>query len=612
MTRRWWPGAICLILYVVATVIEFGPSHSLSANHLVGTDNPDAALQIWSLGWAEFALAHGHIPFFSQWQAYPTGVNVVDTTSMLGLGTIFSPVTAIFGPVVTWNVVARLAVILSSLSMCLVLRRWTDWWPAAFIGGLIYGFSSYITFSVGHLFLYFAPLPPIMFLLLYEILVSQRWRAARTGAGLGVLCGLQYLISSEILASTVLMGAIATAIYLFATRRSLKSKWPYIKRAVVWSLVVGGLLLIVPVGYTVFGPEHINGAPQSQATLGKLHGDLLSPIVPTHKNLIAGGFGAVSGKVTSSGNGALLYLGLPLLLAVVAFVIWLRRNRIIQFAAVMAAVAFVLSLGSPLYVDGRNTHVPLPFVVLAHLPLLDGFLAVRFSLFTTIFCAVIVAIGFDQLYRRVKESTRLRGLSLPWKAAMATLLTLALAAIITIPLLPRIEHTAANTGVSPFFSSSAVTTIPNGSVVLAYPYPRAPKNHNAPTDPVDQALLDQAVSGMHFKLVGGYGWWPVQGSPYPSAPTLKPKSIESLFDTAYYGKGSPARTKSVLQRDLTAATEKFLRNNHIDAVVVLPLGKHPAVVAHVITLAIGAPTHTGGVLLWTNVQSRLGTEHQSQ
>ena len=176
--RPWWPGAICLGLYLILTILEFGPSTSLGAGGIAVEGGSDGASQIWFLEWTQYALAHGHNPFFSQWQSFPTGLNVGVDTSMVALGVIFSPVTSLFGPIVTWNVLLRLAVVLSAFSMCLVLRRWTRWWPAAFFGGLIYGFSAYVTFNLGHLFLVFVPLPPLMFLLLHEILVRQQWRPA--------------------------------------------------------------------------------------------------------------------------------------------------------------------------------------------------------------------------------------------------------------------------------------------------------------------------------------------------------------------------------------------------------------------------------------------------
>lgn len=181
--RRWWPGAVCLGLYVVCSVLEFGWSSSLGAGRMVGPVGslPDQVDQIWFIEWAEYALAHLYNPFFSSWQGYPVGLNVVVDTSMLFVGVVFSPITAVFGPVVTWNVVTHVAFVLSAFTMCLALRRWITWWPAAFIGGLLYAFSSYVTSDVGHLFLYFVPLPPLMFLLLHEILIRQQWRPARTG-----------------------------------------------------------------------------------------------------------------------------------------------------------------------------------------------------------------------------------------------------------------------------------------------------------------------------------------------------------------------------------------------------------------------------------------------
>ena len=141
----------CSVRWVLAKSVE---SRSL-----------DQIQQIWFIEWAYYALAHGHNPFFTQLQNYPVGINLGVNTSMLGLGGNFSPITSAFGPVVTWNVLMRLALFLSASSMCLVLRRWTSWWPAAFIGGLLYGFRRVSTFyTYGYLFLVFVPLPPVILL----------------------------------------------------------------------------------------------------------------------------------------------------------------------------------------------------------------------------------------------------------------------------------------------------------------------------------------------------------------------------------------------------------------------------------------------------------------
>ena len=144
--KRQWPAALCFAVYVVLAMVLYGHFGSLGSGHMTGTSSSDAIAQVWWLAWTAFALPHGHNLFSAQWQNYPAGQNFGVNGSMLALGVLFMPITKLFGPVVTWNIALRLAVALSASSMCLVLRRWTTWWPAAFVGGLIYGFSAYIAF----------------------------------------------------------------------------------------------------------------------------------------------------------------------------------------------------------------------------------------------------------------------------------------------------------------------------------------------------------------------------------------------------------------------------------------------------------------------------------
>ena len=615
---HWWPGAVCLGLYLILAIGVFGPSTSLGAGRMAGplTTLPDQVQQVWFLKWAEYALAHGHNPFFTQWQGYPTGLNTEVTTSMLAIGTVFSPITALFGPVVTWNVVVRLALVLSALSMCLVLRRWVTWWPAAFIGGLLYGFSAYSLSDLGHAFVYFVPLPPLMFLFLYEILVRQRWRPARTGVVLGALCGVQYLVSSELLVSTVLMAAAATVLYLIACRRDLAPKWPYIKTSLVFSLVVGGVLLAYPVGFTLFGPGHLHGAPQQPALLAPLHSDLLSPFVPSSewlgRNLYRSAIGPALYKsyIEPVGtSGASMYFGIPLAVALVATIIWLRRRGVVLLAGAMLAIAFVMSLGSRLYVDGHNTHIPLPFIVVERLPFLDGLIPDRFALFAALSGAGIAAIGLDEVRRRLKLANRPHWPSVRWRGAGAAGLALGLAATVAIPLVPGSTDESIPSPVPPLFTSGSVTSIPNGSVVLAYPYPQGWLPVPDMYQTVNDALLDQAVSGMRFKLIGGYGWWPVPKATYatPTAPPLAPQSVETFFSASYFGQETPTQKALLSKSNLILDLRKFMDEYRVDTVIVLPLGKHPEVVVAQVSAAIGHPVHSGGVTVWYDVQHRLAS-----
>ena len=595
--KPWWAWPLCFALYLFLTIVGFGPSTSLGAGRMVGRQGllPDQIDLIWFLKWSEFAIAHGHSPFYTHWQNYPHGFNVLVDTSMIALGVLFSPVTAAFGPVVTWNLLSHLALSLSALSMCVVLRRWTKWWPAAFIGGLLYGFSAYTTVSIGDLHLYFVPIPPLILLLLHEIVFRQRWHPVKTGALLGVLCAVQYLISSEVLVSTMLVGATAAVLYLIACRKDMASKWPYIKRSLYSTAIVGGVLLAYPVGFTLFGPDAIQGSPQFPKNLAVFHGDLLSPVIP------AIGYFRSPFRALSSYGGS-MYLGPPLVAILIATVVWLRRRGIVVLAGSMIAFSLVLSMGATLYIDGHDTGVPLPFSVLGHLPLFDGLIPDRFALYSSLFAGGILAVGIDALYAGAYRSMRRAA---RWGPAIAASVILCLVAAALVPLIPRNRYPSIPTPTAPFFTSSAMGAIPPGSVVLAYPYPQSWHAVPASLQSVDDALLDQAVSGMRFPIIGGYGWRPRWGYGTAEPSVLKPLSVETLFNASFYGTATAAQFALLKRSNLVGDLRVFLRRHDVGTIIVLPLGEHPAFVTERVTAAIGAPLHSGGVTVWFHVQQRL-------
>jgi len=612
--KRWWPATFCCGLYVLLTFLEFGLSKSLGSGQITGVRTPDQVQQIWFLEWARYALAHGHNPFYTQWQNYPVGMNLLGNTSMMALGVLFSPITSLFGPIVTWNVLIRLALVASATSMCLVLRRWTTWWPAAFVGGLLYGFSAYATFyAVGYLFLIFVPLPPLIFLLLHEIMVRQRWRPVRTGVLLGAACVVQYFISAEVLTSTILLGAVACVAYVFVRRREMAAKRAYIMKALSRTVIVGAVVLAYPVLFALFGTAHVHGAPR----LAGGPGDLWGLFVPGFYQWVdPSSTKNIWNQFEPYFYSASLYLGIPFVLILVATVIWLRRRPFVVFAGAMAAVAMILSMGSPLYVDQHNTHVPLPFTLLAHIPIVDGLIATRFSLFTYLFGASALAAGLDELYLRVRRWRPFRRLAPLWGRVVAGGAGFAVAAIVVIPLVPKHSQPTSPTQVPALFTSRSLTSIPSGSVVLTYPYPSAlvhtlrgaPSIYYPFVNSVDEALLDQAVSGMDFKLVGGYGWTPSRTTERTAHPSpLTPSSVETLFNVSFYGVATPAQHRLLARSNLTADLRQFMRKYHIDSVITLPLGQRRSTVISNLTAALGPPSlsDSDGVISWFGVQDRL-------
>ena len=600
--RRWWPGVVCCALYMVLAMAAYGHFSSLGQGHMTGDLSPDAIEQVWWLAWAAFAPLHGHSLFLTQWQNYPAGQNFGVNGSMLALGVLFMPITKVFGPIVTWNIALRLAVALSASSMCFVLRRWTTWWPAAFVGGLLYGFSAYMAFrGADYLFLIFVPLPPVIFLLLHEILVRQQWRPGRTGALLGVVCALQFFIWSEILASTVVMGAIAVVLFLVVSRHQLAERRQYAVIAFAYSLGVGGLLLFLPVVFAFAGPQSVRGAPSSGSVNALLlPSDLLGSIVPSSQWLSTTQLTAIASQRFAFASD--LYLGVPLVVVLASFAVFLRKRRTILFAGTLALIAFVLSLGPRLRVDGHETSISLPFVVFEHLPLVKGFDPGRFSLYTALFAAGMFAIGLDELWRRMMRSSRPAWSSPRWRSVVTLGALAAISAVAVLPLAPRHTQPTTQTNIPSLFTSAAVEAIPVGSVVLAYPYPDSSGGLNlSPHD----IMLDQAVAGMPFKLIGGWGWFPrstgTLGTTSPSV--LKPESVQAIFDAAFRGDAT-TQMDPLSKRNVTAL-RVFLRKYDVQTVIVSPSGGYPAAVVTYVTAAIGSPVESGGVTAWFHVKERL-------
>ena len=197
----------------------------------------------------------------------------------------------------------------------------------------------------------------------------------------------------------------------------------------------------------------------------------------------------------------------------------------------------------------------------------------------------------------------LQGLSLRWRIVSAVGISTVLTAAVALPLVPGQTELTTRTGVPPFFSSAAVDVIPQDGVVLAYPYP----DFSGPSifyQPTHDIMLDQAVSGMRFKLIGGYGWFPSptgeHGTTSPS--TLEPSDVQELFDSAYYGRPPP-------KGNVVDEIRVFLRKFDVESVVLLPEGADPALVINDVAAAIGCPDDFGGVRVWSDIGRRLGRDH---
>jgi len=589
-THRRLATALVVASYVALAVIAYWSAWSsgVTTHMQVGGDQ---FANVWFLRWTPFALLHGHNPLLTDYANYPFGVNMVTNTSAPFLGLLGMPITLLAGSIATFNVLCTVALAGSATAGYVLARRFTRWRPAAWVAGLVYGFSPYqIGQGFGHLNLTFVVFPPLILLAVHEVMVRQQRRARTTGIVLGLLVTAQFFVSSEILASTVVVTTSCVVAVVVIGHRSVRA---HLQRAVVgtaWAAGVAAVLLAYPVWLAVEGPDSISGPIQLIPQVYRA--DLYGLVYPgAFVWLAPSRFTEVSSHFAGNGveNGS--YLGITLVLTVVVSVVVLwRRSPAVRVAAVGGTVAFVLSLGASLVVDTApgvlSTGFPLPERIFTELPLLSNTIPVRYSLYVALFAALVLALALDRLHDWCRGRARPPWLHRPSGAAVVPGV---LAVVCLLPLVPTLPlGTASDPGIPSFFTSSALRQIPEGSVALLYPFPSS-------TTPEGQ--LWQAQSDFHFKMPGGYFLVPQppgRAIAFSPATGYTTNTLTSRTLIALEAGTPPPETPA-----LRAALGAQLRSWHVRTLIAsLPGVADPTRSLAFLTWLAGNPTSVDGVLVW--------------
>jgi hypothetical protein len=577
------PAVVVVLAYAGLAVLPYWHFWSAGGTRLAGKGG-DLALDTWFLDWTAYALAHGHNPLVTDWGNYPFGVNGITNTSVPLLGILAAPVTLLFGAFITVTLLFTLAFPLSSLSAYVLLRRWVRWRPAAFGGGLLYGFSPYLVAQgLGHLHLVFVPLPPLIFLVLVRVCSAQARNACAWGAALALLCVAQFFISAEVLASTAVVGAIGLAIAAAVDPAAARARWTFAARAIGTASLITAALLGYPLWLLLAGPARISGPAQQTSYY---RGNLLAPVIPdSAMHFRVPGWGCLADTFSGNASENGSYLGLALLLLLIAGTVALWRRPVVKVAALTTVAAFALSLGSRLTV-GRYVWkaVPLPEAALNHVPVLDNTLAARYSLYVMLGTALIFALTLEALRDRLDDLLRGRLSPDRHRSALAAAACGGLACLALVPLLPAWPYSARVTQVPGYFSSGQVTAVPSGTVAVLYPFP---------TSGDATPMLWQVAAGLRFKTPGGRFVIPAPGSVGTPASDQLPLVGQAF---AQLDRGQmPALTAA-----RRSALRAQLRAWDVRAVLVQLLGARPALVMPFFEWLLGHPpdVRSGGISAW--------------
>jgi hypothetical protein len=459
-----------VIFYLGASALLVGrqalgdPAHVCAC---IGGGDPTAFM--WVMRWWPYAIGHGMNPLYTHLIWSPTGTNVAAATTIPLPSILAWPLSATLGLLPAYNVLTLLSPALAASAMYVLCRYLTGRWLPSLVGGWLFGFSSYeLSQLVGHAHLFTTALLPLFVLAVLLRLDGRLGRRAFV-VTMAALFAAQLLTGTELLVTGCAIGAFALILaWLIAPARR-----DALIRAGL-EIVGGGLLAALITSPYLYEALHGHPAAPPGSTAVDVT-DLAGLVVPTGVTLIRYAQGVADklpGNVTEQGA----YLGIPLLLAFAAALWRLRRDRRAWLLGGVALLALVWSLGSTLYIGGGTT-IPLPWRVLAHLPIARAITPDRVILYAWLAVSIAIALWLATPGR--------------WTPARWALVAAGLVLILpdgSSPLFGGRPYQPA------LFSTNAYKRVlSRGSTVLALPYAG-----------YGYSMLWQAQSGFWFRMPEGY------------------------------------------------------------------------------------------------------------
>lgn len=498
------------------------PSHHLSGG-------ADGILFAWEFEWVRHSILSGHDPFVSTALNAPSGVSLTWNTWMPLLALVSLPLTLTVGPFVTVGVMLVLAPALSATAAYLVLRRMTGFAAGAAIGGALFGFSPYFRGHFGHLDLTFLPLLPLMLFVGYDLLVTQAMPRARAGGLLGLLVGMQMLISEEITALAFAAALPMVAWLVILNPRQLRQRWRHAAEGIGTGVGVAVLICGFPLLYQLFGPLALrHGTTSSTASA-----DVASVVRPSLLQHFASA-ADVHANLHYGANGAenTAYLGWFLIIVCLGLSAWLIRDgdRFGLWWLLATGSTVLLSFGRSIHLNGHEL-IRGPWSAYKLIPFMSSAQPIRLSVVTILLVAWLIARSLARLQQRAAAAGfgsigRVGKLVAP----------LAVAAVLgsLVPLFPTLPYASDPLPATPtFFTTSAVDAIPDGAITMVLPSPGFPR--------VD-GMVWQIRAHLRFNLVGGYAVFTLnKASTYFPLTPVAWRDIQAVSRT-----GTPLNTEQVL------------------------------------------------------------------
>jgi hypothetical protein len=473
---------VTFIFYLILSYLLFAFSIGFNLTKgYIGLYIHDQIQFIWTLYWWPYAISHHINPFFSTfiWHPYGTDLSIAPA-AVPGASLIALPITLIFGPVVSYNLLIIIGSALSAFFTFLITNYLTKSYKAGVIAGLLFGFSTYQFVQVIHLNLvltFLIPLIGYLFLLFWEKKINSIAFILLVGSCLT----LQYLIGIEVFVTLALFIGISFIIFMLVYPE-------HFKKLLNFSIYLSGayvfcMIMLSPFIYTAL-IHKIPITPVNSAIRYSI--DPLNFIIPTQATYIgANAFAQLSSTFFGSIYENSGYLGIPALGIIIIYSVkyWHEKMTRVLFFTLLCFM--LLSLGPTLHIAGYST-LTLPEYYLNKFPVINQLLPERLTVYIFFVASILIGLWVG------KNLTGLRAgridLTIYFKY-MLIVLTL-------IFIFPNVRGGTAHTDINiPYFFTSGIyiNYIHRGDNVLFFPYAGN-----------GDSMLYQEYTNMYFNLAEGY------------------------------------------------------------------------------------------------------------
>ncbi|MGW3008028.1 dolichyl-phosphate beta-glucosyltransferase [Streptomyces sp. NPDC001219] len=542
-----------------------------------------------------------HDPFFTTLQNHPLGVNLMANTAMLGLSVPLAPVTAVFGPAMTWALVLTGGLAATAAAWYwLLLKRFVRSRRAAALGGALCAFAppmiSHANAHPNFAVLFMMPLITDRLLRLCEARGEDgggqegggqdgggrgdgggaaRRRTVRDGVVLGLLLTYQVFLGEEALLLAA-VGLLLFAVGYAAGRpRVVRTVWRPLARGLAVAAGVASLLLAYPLGRQFFG---------AQSYTGVLHGSTgNSPraLVEFAGRSLAGD-PATADALALNRTEQNAFFGWPLAVLTVVVVVWLWRRPRVRGLAAAASGALLLSLGRTIPVPGTDITLPGPWLLLHDLPLFESVIESRMAMAAVPALGILLALACDRWETQARPAGSTGRVAADDRALRAVGWAAVAAAL--LPIVPTPLSTADRPAVPAFLADGTWRAfVPEGRTLVPVPVPEPGRT---------EALHWQTTAGLGFPLPGGYfngPYGPERTGIYGPVPRPTSALLKEVSRTGRVPDIGPAQRR---------AAREDLRFWRAGAVVLAPQPGDQALRLTVQRL-MGAPGRwTGGVWVW--------------